>query len=57
MNNQSLQFIKISYPIETLLKLIFIILVVTRSSNVILVGFLASFLGMLRMLKMPKFNK
>ena len=57
MNNQSHQFIKISYPIETLLKVIFIILVVTRSSNVILVGFLASFLGMLRMLKMPKFNK
>ena len=57
MDPKVAQFIKISYPIESILKFLFIVMAIIRADNVLLVGFLASLLGLLRMLKMPQFNK
>lgn len=45
------------YPIETGLKFLFIVMAIFNLNHTITVGFIASLLGLLRMLKTPQFNR
>lgn len=49
--------IKVFYPIETLLKAVFLITSLLNTQYTLLVAFAASAIGLLRVCKTPQFNK
>lgn len=57
MSDNSFNLINIAYPLETVLKLIFITLSPFNVPYTLLAAFLASLVGLLRVLKTPQFNK
>lgn len=58
MQNQSTaNFINSIYPIETLLKTIFIVLAIFNTQYTLLIAFVASLIAVLRVCKMPAMNQ
>lgn len=57
MSESRLNLVSIFYPIETLLKLVFIIISPFNIRFTLLAAFLASLIGLVRVLKRPQFNK
>ena len=57
MSDNRSSLITIAYPIETILKLVFITLSPFNVRFTLIAAFLASLVGLLRVLKTPQFNK
>lgn len=57
MSEGGRNLVAIFYPIETVLKVAFILMSPFNVRFTLLAAFLASLLGMLRVLKRPQFNK
>lgn len=57
MNSGAVNLVNIFYPIETVLKVAFIVMSPFNVRFTLLAAFLASLFGMLRVLKRPQFNK
>jgi hypothetical protein len=57
MSSGAVNLVNIFYPIETVLKVAFIVMSPFNVRFTLLAAFLASLCGMLRVLKRPQFNK
>jgi hypothetical protein len=57
MSDNRSSLVSIAYPVETFLKLVFITLCPFNVRFTLLAAFLASLIGLLRVLKTPQFNK
>lgn len=57
MQQRNTHFFARTYPIETGLKLLFIFMAIFNMNYTTTVGFIASLMGMLRMLKTIQFSK
>ena len=52
-----MNLVSIFYPIETILKIVFIVICPFNVPNTLLLAFVISVIGLLRVAKMPQFNK
>ena len=57
MSANTTSLVSIAYPVETALKLLFIVMSPFNIPFTLLAAFLASLIGILRVLKKPQFNK
>jgi hypothetical protein len=57
MNPNLLHTKNLPYFLENILKVAFIVLAIIRHEYTLMVGLIASILGLVRMLKMPQLNK
>ena len=57
MSSGGSNLVTIFYPIETALKLMFIVMSPFNMSYTLVTAFLASLMGLFRVLKRPQFNK